>query len=172
MLWLIEGSKSVEALMLTLTWPTYLSKCFWYYDHHHRHHHRRHHHHRHITIAVITISQGPNAHTYAHNQWEAGNRFRWKIWVRDLLSPRSNCLPFLQNLRLQLSTPWLWVIEISRRSGRTKNTAQTKIWTDLMISATATRLPLSISCHPLPGAYRLQLSKSLDRATRSIHGSI
>jgi hypothetical protein len=34
-----------------------------------------------ITIAVITItiSPGPNAHTYAHNPWEAGSRFRWKI---------------------------------------------------------------------------------------------
>jgi hypothetical protein len=32
-----------------------------------------------ITIAIITINPGPNAHTYAHNQWEAGSRFRWKI---------------------------------------------------------------------------------------------
>ena len=32
-----------------------------------------------ITIAIITISTGPNAHTYAHNPWEAGSRFRWKI---------------------------------------------------------------------------------------------
>jgi hypothetical protein len=31
------------------------------------------------TIAIITISPGPNAHTYAHNRWEAGSRFRWKI---------------------------------------------------------------------------------------------
>jgi hypothetical protein len=46
----MEGSKSVEALMLTLMEPTYLSKCFWYDDHHHqhhRHHHHRHHHHCH-----------------------------------------------------------------------------------------------------------------------------
>ena len=32
-----------------------------------------------ITIAIITISPGTNAHTYAHNLWEAGSRFRWKI---------------------------------------------------------------------------------------------
>jgi len=31
------------------------------------------------TIAIITISPGPNAHTYGHNRWEAGSRFRWKI---------------------------------------------------------------------------------------------
>jgi hypothetical protein len=31
-----------------------------------------------ITIAIITISPGPNAHTYAHNLGEAGSRFRWK----------------------------------------------------------------------------------------------
>jgi len=58
-----------------------------------------------ITIVIITISPGPNTHTYIHNRWEEGSRFRWKIRVGDLLSPRSNCLPFLQNLRLQLSTP-------------------------------------------------------------------
>jgi hypothetical protein len=32
-----------------------------------------------ITIAIITMSPGPNVHTYAHNRWEAGSRFRWKI---------------------------------------------------------------------------------------------
>jgi hypothetical protein len=34
-----------------------------------------------ITIAFVTIaiSPGQNAHTYAHNRWEAGSRFRWKI---------------------------------------------------------------------------------------------
>jgi hypothetical protein len=58
-----------------------------------------------IAIAIITISPRPNAHTYGHNRWEAGSRFRWKISVGDLLSPRSNCLPFLQNLMLQLSKP-------------------------------------------------------------------
>jgi hypothetical protein len=35
-----------------------------------------------ITIAIaiaIAIFRGPNAHTYTHNRWEAGTRFRWKI---------------------------------------------------------------------------------------------
>jgi hypothetical protein len=32
-----------------------------------------------ITIAIITISPCPNAHTYAHNPWEASSRFRWTI---------------------------------------------------------------------------------------------
>ena len=32
-----------------------------------------------ITIAIITISPGRNAHTYAHNRWEASSRFHWKI---------------------------------------------------------------------------------------------
>jgi len=32
-----------------------------------------------ITIAIITMSPGPNAHTYPHNQWEAGSKCRWKI---------------------------------------------------------------------------------------------
>jgi hypothetical protein len=58
------------------------------------------------TIVIIAISPGLNANTYAHNQWDADSRFRWKILVQDLLSPRSNCLSFLQNRRLQLSTPW------------------------------------------------------------------
>jgi hypothetical protein len=60
-----------------------------------------------IAIAFITIaiSPGPNGHTYTQNRWSARSRSRWKICVGDLLSPRSNCLPFLQHLRLQLSTP-------------------------------------------------------------------
>ena len=34
-----------------------------------------------ITIAFITIaiSPRPNVRTHAHNRWEAGSRFRWKI---------------------------------------------------------------------------------------------
>jgi len=31
------------------------------------------------SIAIITTSPGPNVHTYAHNRWEAGSRFRWTI---------------------------------------------------------------------------------------------
>jgi len=36
--WLMTISEFVEALTLTLTKLTYLSTCFWYYDHHHQHH--------------------------------------------------------------------------------------------------------------------------------------
>jgi len=109
----------------------------------------------------------------------------------DLLSPRSNCLRFLQNLRLQLSTPWPWGIVRSCRSGRAKDKVQTMISTDIMISANLHRLPPATRhtphasrrlpakhCPPYatsltpPGAWRLQLRKSLDRACRSIHGSI
>jgi hypothetical protein len=35
-----------------------------------------------ITITatiIITIDPGPNAHTYAHNPWEASTRFGWKL---------------------------------------------------------------------------------------------
>jgi hypothetical protein len=32
-----------------------------------------------IIIIFIFISLRPNAHTYAHNRWEAGSRFCWKI---------------------------------------------------------------------------------------------
>jgi len=32
-----------------------------------------------IATAIISINLRPNAHTYAHNQWKAGSRFRWKI---------------------------------------------------------------------------------------------
>jgi len=89
-----------------------MSKCIWYYYRHHRHHHHRSHHHRHHHH-----EPRPKAHTYAQNSWEASSRFGWNIWVTDLLSPRSNCIPFLQNLSLQLSTPWLWGIVRFRLSG-------------------------------------------------------
>jgi len=131
-----------------------------------------------IAIAIISISPRLNAHTYAQNWWEAGTRFRWKIWVGDLLTPRSNCPPFLQNLRLQLSTPWPWGLVRSGHGGYAKDKVQTMISTDVMISATTCRQspttghqPPATSLTP-PGAWRVQLSKSLDRAHRSIHGSI
>jgi len=145
-----------------------------------------------ITMAIITISPGPNAHTYAQNLWEAGSWFHRKIWVGDLLSPRSNCLPFLQYLRLQLSTPWPWGIVRSCRGGRAKDKVQTTISTDVMILANIRRLPPATRHTPHatrrpppakhcpsyatsltpPGAWRLPLCKSLDRACRNIHGSI
>jgi hypothetical protein len=58
-----------------------------------------------IAVAIISISPRLNVRTYAHNRWEAGSTFRRKICVGDLLSPSSNCLPFLQDQGRQLSTP-------------------------------------------------------------------
>jgi hypothetical protein len=55
-----------------------------------------------IPITIISIGPQPNVHRYTHNQWKAGTRFRWKIRIGDLLSPSSNCLPFLWNLSFQL----------------------------------------------------------------------
>jgi len=117
-----------------------------------------------IAIAIISISPRLNAHTYSHNRWEAGTRFRWKISVRDLLSPRSNWLPLLQNLRLQLLTWWLWGIVRSCRGGCAKDKVQTMISTDVTISATISCPPsatLHTTCHPpntthhMPPASRL-----------------
>jgi len=113
-----------------------------------------------ITIAIITISPGPNAYTYAHNLGEAGSRFRWKIWFGDLLSPRSDCLLFLQNPMLQLLTSWPWGIVRSRRGGCTKNKVQTMISTDVMILGTATPF-----CHPPPASW------CLAPATEQVPGS-
>jgi len=129
-----------------------------------------------ITITIITISPGPNAYTYAHNRWEAGCRFHWKIGDGDLLSPRFNCLPFLQNLRLQLSTPWQRDIVRSCRGGRAKDKVQTMISTDVWF------WPLYPACHTPPAtphrphpARRLAPSTprvSLHRAHRSVLGSV
>jgi hypothetical protein len=32
-----------------------------------------------VIISIIAIRSGSNAHTYAHNPWEASSRFPWKI---------------------------------------------------------------------------------------------
>ena len=138
-----------------------------------------------IAIGTISISPRPNAHTYTHNRWEADTWFPWKICVGCLLSPSSNCLPFLWNRRLQLSTSWQWDIVRSCHGGRAKDKVQTMISTDVMISATichpppatrhpppATRHPPPATRHPPPGAWHLQLTKSLDGALWSIHGRI
>jgi len=119
-----------------------------------------------IAIAIVTISISPrrNAHTYAHNRWEASTRFRWIIWVGDLLSPSSNCLPFLRNRRLQLSTPWPWGIMRSWHGGRAKDKVQTMISTDVMISATICHPPLATR-HPPPS------SRCLAPATQQVSGS-
>jgi hypothetical protein len=103
---LMTISELVEALPLTSTKPTYLSKCFWYYGHHHQDYHHQHYDYGHYTMDSITISPGLTVYTYTHYCWAAGSRFCQKIWVGDLLSPRSNFLTFLQYLKLQFSTPW------------------------------------------------------------------
>jgi len=113
-----------------------------------------------IAIAIISISPRPNAHTYAHNRFEVGSRFRWKIWVGDLLSPSSNCLPFLRNLRLQLSIPWRSDIVRSCHGGHAKDKVQTMILTDVMITANicclrpATRYTPHATCCPPNSAYQ------------------
>jgi len=100
-----------------------------------------------------------NEHTYTHNQWEASNRFYWKVWVGDLLSPRCSCLPFLQNPRLQLSTPWPTGMVRSHHSGHTKIKVQTMILTNVMILVTATCLP-PLASHLLPPASHLPVPSS------------
>jgi hypothetical protein len=55
-----------------------------------------------ITIAILTICSGPNVDISAYQRCEVGSRFRWNILVSDLLTPRSECLPFMQNGGLQL----------------------------------------------------------------------
>ena len=79
--------------------------------------------------------------TYAHDSENVGNSFRWRTWVRNLVSQSSNCLPFMRNLRLQLSTPWLCSILRFCHSGKTYDKVWTIILTDIMISAAI--------CHPL-----------------------
>jgi len=140
-----------------------------------------------IAIAIISISPRLNAHTYTHNWWEAGTRFRWKIWVGDLLSLRSKYLPFLQNLWLQLSTPWLWGIVRFGRGGHAKDKVQTMMSTDVMSSATIRSLPPA-TCHlppatrhtPTPPAARQTLpavrhqphaSRCIASATQQVSGS-
>jgi len=58
-----------------------------------------------IAIAIISISPGPNAHPYAHNLGEAGSRFSSNIRIGYIVSSSSISVHFLQNFRLQLSTP-------------------------------------------------------------------
>jgi len=99
-----------------------------------------------ITFASILISPRQTAYTHAHNLWEAGSIFCWIIWVEDLLSSRSNYLPFLPILELQLSTPWPWVIVKSRYGGFTKDKVSTTILTVIIISANIHCLPPA-TCH-------------------------
>ena len=128
-----------------------------------------------ISIAIVTIptiSPGPNVHTYTLNPWKAGSIFPWTIWVGNLPSPRSNGLPFLQYLMLQLSTPWPWGIQRSRHSGHAEDKVQTIILTDVISSATPTHHVPPSTCHLPPSAWLLQLSKCLDWGWRRVHWSI
>jgi len=96
----IDGSKFVEGSMLIMTEPTYLSKCFWYYDHHYEYHRDGHHH--------------PGCHHHQPHSKGAQIPKSWcvlgsyicrTIWVGDQLFPALNCVFLLQYLRFQLSTP-------------------------------------------------------------------
>jgi len=109
---------------------------------------------------------------------EPGSRFRWKIWVGDLPSPGSKCLPFLQNLTLQLSTPWPWGILRSCHSGCPEDEVQTMILTDVMISATICCPPSAIyhtphaARHTLPTLHHLpHTSQCLDSTTQEVSWS-
>jgi len=107
-----------------------------------------------ITIAIITISPEWE-NTYIDNWWDGSILLHWKIWIGALLSPRSNCLHFLENLWLQLSTPWLWDMVRSCHSWCAKHTVLTMILTEVMTLATihclppTARYPPHPTCHPL-----------------------
>jgi len=117
-----------------------------------------------ITIAIITISPGPNVHTDAPQSIGSGQQIPLENVSRRSVLPRSNCLPFLQNLRLQLSTPLPRGIVRSRCGGRAKDKVQTTISTDVMISATIR--------HPLPATRHLpHASRCLAPATQQVSGS-
>jgi len=103
-----------------------------------------------ITMAIITISPGPNALTWAQNRSEAGCCFCRKIWVGDLLSATSKCLPRLNDSRRQLSTLWQWGIMRSHHGGPAKDKVQTMISTNVMISTAATCLPPPTSQYLAP----------------------
>jgi len=109
-----------------------------------------------ITMAFNTIVTRPgwDAHTYNNIRWERSSQFCWNIWIRDLLSPRSNCLLFLQNLRLKLSISRLWGIVRSHLCGYTRVMLQTIISTEIMISATINH-PQHTSHYTLPASWCL-----------------
>ena len=102
-----------------------------------------------IPIAINSYSPRRIRHPCTHNRWEAGRSLCWKISVGNLLSPDSNCLPFLPNLTLQLSTPLPCSIMRFRLAGRTQDKFQTIILTNVMISATIRLHPLTTHHPPL-----------------------
>jgi len=104
-----------------------------------------------IAITIISISAGPNAHTYVYNHGEASSWFCSNSWIGYFVSPLSNSRPFLQNLRLQLSTPSLWGIMGYCLGGHAKDKYQTMILTDIIILATLHHLP-PVSCLQVSGS--------------------
>ena len=83
-----------------------------------------------------------------------GSWLNWIIWVRDLLSPPSNCLPLFHHLWPQSLTPWPWGMVRSFCKRHTKFEVQTMILTNTIIVSTTTSLsppatPLSEpgTCH-------------------------
>jgi len=130
------------------------------------------------TITIITISPGLNVYAYTQNRLETGCRFQWENWVGDLLSPISNCLPLLQNLRLQLWTPEPWGIVRCCHGGCTKDKVQTTISTDVMISANIRHTPHATRHTPhairqtLPAIrHQLHAFRYLASATEQVSGS-
>jgi len=100
------------------------------------------------TIARITIRTGPNAYAGTQNRWETGCWLHWDYWVGDWLSPWSNCLPSLQNVRMQLSTPWLRGIMRFYHGGLTNDMIHTTMFANIMISANICCLPPTIQHTP------------------------
>lgn len=101
---IIDGSKSVKALIITLIHLTHRSKCFWNYNNNHRHHRHlqpQHQHHQHHYYHHLPQTESP--HIWP-NQWEASSRFHWEIWIRDLLTPMCNCVPVTQDQGLPFTT--------------------------------------------------------------------
>jgi len=88
-----------------------------------------------ITITKMNVSPGPSVDTYAEHWYHAGWRLHCEHWVADLLFLSFACLSFLQNLRLQFSTPWPWGIMRSCCNSSTEDKVQTTISTDVMILA-------------------------------------
>jgi len=131
-----------------------------------------------ITINISIASIRPNGNWYVYKLCKASSGCCCSIWVWDLLSQISNCLPFQQNQSLQLWTPWPSGNVRSGRGGHAKESFQTIIWTDIKISAGEyLQPPIANHRSPTtilmtPGVWHLQRSKSLDGNHRSIHASI
>ena len=107
-----------------------------------------------IIFTIPTRSRGSKMFPYVWNQYQAGCRMCWVISVGEILSLRSNCLPFQKNMRLQLSTPRPWGMIRSCHGGCSKGNLQTTILTDIIISANISCVPPAI-CQMLPATCHL-----------------